>query len=74
VVTDLDEQVWTIGEALQFFDPQIPRRTLARLLAGLPTVGEKTLPNGGPPVAVYRCADVMKVHAQWWRRKASTNG
>jgi hypothetical protein len=60
---------WTIGDALAFLDPPIPRRTLARLLKQLPPIGLVPSRRGGPLVHTYRPEDVMRVHAHWVRRK-----
>lgn len=56
---------WTVGEALKFLDPAPPRRTLSRWLAGMPPVGSRKLPQGGPPAATYSIPEVMRRHARW---------
>jgi hypothetical protein len=64
----LSEPTWTIGDALSFLHPEPPRRTLSRWLAALTPVGERTLPQGGPPARTYPAKDVMRAHAAWVRR------
>ena len=64
-----DAQI-TIGEALAHLDPPIPRRTLARLLAGLTPVGQARPAHGGPPARTYLFSDVVRAHADWVRRKS----
>lgn len=60
----------TIGEALDHLDPPIPRRTLARLLSRLESVGTAHIEHGGPPARTYRYSDVVRAHADWARRKS----
>lgn len=60
----------TIGEALEYLRPKIPRRTLARILAGLTPAGSKPVKHGGPPAKTYLLTEVARVHADWARRKS----
>ena len=59
------DALWTIGDALQFLDPAPPRRTVSRWLKGLPAIGWRRLPQGGPSARTYRASDVMARHARW---------
>lgn len=56
---------WTIGDALRFLKPTPRRRTLSRWLTELTPVGERALPQGGPPAKTYLATEVMQRHARW---------
>lgn len=65
-----DEPLWSIGEALAFLSPPIPRRTLSRKLAGIEVAGSRPGEHGGPTVRLYRVGDVMQLHAAWCAKRA----
>lgn len=68
LVSESEIPLWSIGDALDFLKPPIPRRTLARRLARIEPVGLRASPQGGPDVRVYRATDVIKIHANWWAK------
>lgn len=70
---DVNDPLVTIGTALAELDPPIPRRSLARLLAGLEPVGLEPLAKGGPPAKVYRWSEVARAHSDWVRRKSQAS-
>jgi hypothetical protein len=59
---------WTIGDALAFLHPCPPRRTVSRWLRHMDPIGERPLPQGGPPAATYSASEIMTRHARWARR------
>lgn len=67
-----DQEV-TIGQALAYLDPPIPRRTLARLLSQLEPVGTAVIKHGGPPAKTYKLSDVAHAHADWSKRKSQVS-
>lgn len=64
------EQLVTIGTALKVLDPPMPRRSLARMLSKLESVGVVCPPKGGTLARTYRWSDVARAHAEWVRRKS----
>lgn len=57
---------WTIAEAVGQLDPPIPRRELARRLAGVRACGKRYGRKGRKP-KVYPIAAIFQAHAEWVR-------
>ena len=73
MMVELDDPLVTIGTALTELDPPIPRRSLARLLAGLEPAGLVPVEHGGPAAKAYRWSEVLRAHADWCGRKSQAS-
>lgn len=65
----INDPAITIGEAQRLLDPPMPRRSLARMLAGLKSVGTVPVEHGGPAAKTYLWSEISKAHVRWVERK-----